>query len=87
MWNTEEKMGTGKMVLAEGSCVQLQRKEHKEGKLSRKMAMMLGALVTLEIMVAGAMVLNIDFLTVDIIALLFSFVVLYFGVVAVLTDK
>ncbi len=43
--------------------------------------------VTVEIMIAGGMILNIDFRSVDVIALLLAFVVLYFAVVAILTDK
>ena len=44
-------------------------------------------MVTVEIMIAGGMILNIDFRSVDVIALLLAFVVLYFAVVAILTDK
>ena len=39
------------------------------------------------IMIGGAMIFNYDFHGADIIALLFAFMVLYSGVVAVLTDK
>lgn len=56
-------------------------------KLPPSMAMVVGAIVTVEIMVMAAMILNIDFFRGDIIALIFAFMVLYFGVVAVLTDK
>lgn len=56
-------------------------------KLSPVMAMILGVLVTLELMVAGTMVLNVDFHTADLISIVFAFIVLYFGVVAFLTDK
>ena len=62
-------------------------KSKKEGKLSPSMAMIMGIAVTVEIMTAGGMILNIDFRSVDMIALLLAFVVLYFAVVAVLTDK
>ena len=51
------------------------------------MAMFLGLFVTIEIMIGGAMILNIDFHTADMIAVVFAFAVLYFGVVAGLTDK
>lgn len=47
----------------------------------------MGIVVTVEIMIAGGMILNIDFRSVDVIALLLAFVVLYFAVVAILTDK
>ena len=47
----------------------------------------MGVLVTLEIMVIGAMLLNIDFHSADRIALVLAFMVLYSGVVAALTDK
>lgn len=56
-------------------------------KLSPVMAIILGILVTLEIMVAGTMVFNIDLHTTDLISVVFAFIVLYFGVVAFLTDK
>lgn len=62
-------------------------KPKKEGKLSPSMAMIMGIAVTVEIMTAGGMILNIDFRSVDVIALLLAFVVLYFAVVAILTDK
>lgn len=83
MWNTEKGMQSEKMI-AFGDYY-----EESDGnrKLSRTMAMILGLVVTLEIMVAGAMILNIDFQGADGLALIFAFMVLYFGVVAVLTDK
>lgn len=59
----------------------------KEEKLSPSMAVIMGIVVTVEIMIAGGMILNIDFRSVDVIALLLAFVVLYFAVVAILTDK
>lgn len=62
-------------------------KSKKEEKLSPSMAVIMGIVVTVEIMIAGAMILNIDFRSVDVIALLLAFVVLYFAVVAILTDK
>lgn len=51
------------------------------------MAMVLGALVTIEIMIMGAMLLKVDFHSADRIALALGFMVLYSGVVAALTDK
>lgn len=62
-------------------------KPKKEEKLSPSMAVIMGIVVTVEIMIAGGMILNIDFRSVDVIALLLAFVVLYFAVVAILTDK
>ena len=62
-------------------------KSKKEGKLSPSMAMIMGIAVTVEIMTAGGMILNIVFRSVDMIDLLLAFVVLYFAVVAILTDK
>lgn len=59
----------------------------KNHKLSSVMAMLLGVIVTLEIMVAGAMLFNIDVRATDALSILFAFIVLYFGVVAALTDK
>ena len=51
------------------------------------MAMVLGAVVTVELLIMGAMFLNVDFQSADRLALLLGAVVLYFGVVALLTDK
>lgn len=56
-------------------------------KLSSVMAMILGILGTLELMIAGAMLFNIDVRSADTLAIIFAFLVLYFGVVAVLTDN
>ena len=56
-------------------------------KLSSGMAMVLGALLTMEIMLGGAMLFNFDFRGADIVAVVLSFMVLYFAVVASLTDK
>mgnify|MGYP000705620591 CR=1 FL=1 len=62
-------------------------KSKKGEKLSPSMAMLMGIAVTVEIMIAGGMILNIDFRSVDVIALILAFVVLYFAVVAILTDQ
>lgn len=59
----------------------------KREKLSPSMAMLMGIVVTVEIMIAGGMILNIDFKSVDVIAMILAFVVLYFAVVATLTDE
>lgn len=87
MWDTNEKMRNRKMALADGGYMENEKRRQNGGKLSSVMAMVIGAIVTAEIMVGGAMLLNIDFHGADIIALVLVFMVLYFGVVAVLTDK
>ena len=56
-------------------------------KLSRTMAVILGLIVTLEVMIAGGMIFNIDFHSADIIALIFGFIVVFSGAVAILTDN
>ena len=56
-------------------------------KFSSIMAMVLGAIVTIEIMIMGAMVLKLDFHSADRIALALGFMVLYSGVVIALADK
>lgn len=56
-------------------------------KFSNVMAMILGVLVTLEIMIIGAMIMKIDVHSADRIAMALAFVVVYSGVVAALTDK
>lgn len=64
------------------------RENHTERKkFSNAMAMILGILVTVEIMILGAMVMKIDVHSADWIAMALAFVVVYSGVVAVLTDK
>ena len=82
MWNTENSR---KVALAEGRYMETEHR-HTE-KLSSGMAMILGALLTIEIMIGGAMILNFDFKGADIIAVVLAFMVLYFAVVASLTDK
>ena len=64
------------------------RENHTERKkFSNAMAMILGILVTVEIMILGAMVMKIDVHSADRIAMALAFVVVYSGVVAALTDK
>lgn len=87
MWNTKENMNNGKIVAFADYYYEEAAKRSKSRKLSCSMAMLLGLILTLEIMVAAAMLFNIDFRGADTIALIFAFMVLYFGVVAVLTDK
>ena len=65
----------------------MQTRKKETRKFSSVMAMIMGVLVTPEIMVMGAMFLNIDFHSADRIALVLAFMVLYSGVVAALTDK
>ena len=63
------------------------RRKRENHKLSRTMAAVIGLIVTLEVMVAWGMIFNVDFHSTDLIALIFGFMVLYAGVVAVLTDN
>lgn len=63
-----------------------QRKKNRR-KFSNTMAMVLGAIVTIEIMIMGAMILKVDFHSADRIALVLGFMVLYSGVVIALADK
>lgn len=74
---------------AQGRVYRAERKHgRKKGrKFSNIMAMVLGAVVTAEIMIMGAMVLKLDLHSADRIAMAFGFMVLYSGVVAALTDK
>ena len=65
-----------------------QRMRRKEiHKFSRTMAVILGLIVTLEVMVAGGMIFNIDFHSADMVAVIMGFMVLYAGIVAILTDN
>lgn len=72
---------------AEGRVYRAERSHGKKNrrKFSSIMAMVLGAIVTIEIM--GAMVLKLDFHSADRIALALGFMVLYSGVVIALADK
>ena len=63
------------------------RKTKGTKKMSSVMAVFLGAILAIEIMIAGGMILNIDFYHADVITLILSFIVLFSGVVAVLADK
>ena len=62
-------------------------RRNKNHKFSKTMALILGVIVTLEVMIAGGMIFNIDFHSADTIAVILGFLVLYSGVVAVLTDN
>ena len=74
MWNTESSR---KAVLAEGRYVEAENGHCGRQKLSSGMAMVLGALLTMEIMLGGAMLFNFDFRGADIVAVVLSFMVLY----------
>lgn len=87
MWNSNEKIKERRVALANGGYVEEASEKQKEKKFSAVMAIIIGFIITLEIMVAGAMMLKIDVSKVDGIAVLFSFAVVYFIVVAGLTDK
>lgn len=87
MWSKRERRNNKIIVLADTGYLETEQKPHTQGKCSCISAMLLGFLLTLEIMVAGGMLFKIDFHAADTIALVMVFVVLYFGVVAVLTDK
>lgn len=87
MQSTRRMERNGKIIVLAENEHYRNRAHHGKKKLSRIMAMLLGVVVTLELMVIGAMVLNIDVHSADRIALVLGFVVLYFGVVAGLTDK
>ena len=63
------------------------REKSRKEESSSIMAMVLGAIVTIEIMIMGAMVLKLDFHSADRIALALGFMVLYSGVVIALADK
>ena len=63
------------------------RRKKANRKLSKTMAVILGLIVTVELIIAGGMIFNIDFYSTDMIALFMGFMVLYAGVVALLTDN
>ena len=51
------------------------------------MAVILGLIVTAELIIAGGMIFNIDFHSADMVAVIMGFMVLYAGIVAILTDN
>ena len=73
------------MMNAVNTTQRMRRKERH--KLSRTMAVILRLIVTLEVMVAGGMIFNIDFHSADMVAVVMGFMVLYAGIVAILTDN
>mgnify|MGYP000377757153 FL=1 len=85
MWKSGRNINSRRAALAEGYMADTQ--ESRGSKFSGSTAMILGLFITLELMIGGAMIFNYDFHGADLIALLFAFMVLYSGVVAVLTDK
>ena len=85
MWNSNKKKKAGKAVFQD-YMEQVQHGKENQ-KFSGAMAMILGIVITVEIMIAGAMVFDIDFRGADLVALMLAFMVLYCGVVAALTDK
>lgn len=87
MWNSSAKIRERRVVFADGSYTEEVQEKQKGKKLSAFMAIIMGVIITLEIMVAGAMMFKIDVRAVDGIALIFTFAVVYFSVVAGLTDK
>ena len=78
MWKSGRNINSRRAALAEGYMEDTQ--ESRGRKFSGSTAMILGLFITLELF-------NYDFHGADLIALLFAFMVLYSGVVAVLTDK
>ena len=63
------------------------RRKKANRKFSKTMAVILGLIVTVELIIAGGMIFNIDFHSTDMITLFMGFMVLYAGVVALLTDN
>ena len=81
-----KEMGGLIMANAAGTAQKMRRRKENH-KFSRMMAVILGLIVTIEVMIAGGMIFNIDFHSADIVAVIMGFIVLYSGVVAVLTDN
>ena len=68
-----------------GTTQEMRRKENH--KCSKTMAVILGLIVTLEVMIAGGMIFNVDFHSADIITLIFGAIVVFSGAVVILTDN
>ena len=80
------EMGGLIMANAAGTAQKMRRRKENH-KFSRMMAVILGLIVTVEVMIAGGIIVMMDFHSADIIAVIMGFIVLYSGVVAVLTDN
>ena len=63
------------------------RRKKANRKFSKTMAVILGLIVTVELIIAGGMIFNIDFHSADMVAVVMGFMVLYAGIVAILTDN
>ena len=63
------------------------RRKKANRKLSKTMAVILGLIVTVELIIAGGMIFNIDFHSADMVAVVMGFMVLYAVIVAILTDN
>lgn len=87
MMNTNTKMRERRVAFADGGYAEPVREKRGNKKLSAIMAMFIGLIITLEIMVAAAMMFRVDVRAVDGLAVIFTFAVVYFGVVAGLTDR
>ena len=85
MWKSGRNINSRRAALAEGYMEDTQ--ESRGRKFSGSTAMILGRFYYIGAHDRGAMIFNYDFHGADLIALLFAFMVLYSGVVAVLTDK
>ena len=66
-----KEMGGFIMANAAGTAQKMRRKENH--KFSRMMAVILGLIVTVEVMIAGGMIFNIDFHSADIVAVIMGF--------------
>ena len=64
----------------------IEQEKNESRKLSRTMAVILGLIVTLEVMIAGGMIFNIDFHSADTIAVILGFFGFYIRGVCCSTD-
>ena len=91
MWSGQRGYRSDKIIVLSdtGYYTEHEKAKHNRSrkKLSRIMAMILGAVVTIELLILGAMLLNLDFRSADSVAVILGASVLYCGVVASLTDK
>lgn len=86
MWGNDRKR-TGKKVRLVNGQEMVYEQPAQSHKLSIIMAMILGAFLTVEIMIGSAMIFNFDLYCADKLSVIFAFIVLYLGVVATLTDR
>lgn len=83
----EKKLYERKQQERHAQAVRAAHKKKENQKLSALMALIMGFILSLELILAGAMIMNVDLMSTDGIALILLFMVVYSGVIVFLTDN